>query len=362
MYLQRLLRVQKKIKELNLNGIFITHPLNINYLTGFSGVSITERETVLLVKQNEILYYVPLLYKKEGEVISQNIPNIHLVFTEERHYLLIEAAKLMNKGEKIGFESTNLRFNEYSLLKEYSNAEFIPTTSIIEDIRITKDQQEIANAQKAVDITDNTYDYLIKNVKKGMTEVFVGKMIKNKMEELGAEGMSFDPVVAFGADSALPHYRPTNKIIGEDDGILLIDMGAKYKGYMGDLTRVMYFGTPDQKYIDTYNLVLKSEEEAISKIKSGITCEEAWAIADNSLGDQSEFFIHGLGHGVGLDIHEDPYLRKGINIRIPDNCFVTIEPGLYYPNWGGVRIEDYCLITNEGVHVMSKATKEIIIL
>lgn len=177
------------------------------------------------------------------------------------------------------------------------------------------------------------------------------------MENLGADKPAFEPIVASGKSSSLPHYfTQDRKII---PGILLIDAGACYKGYNADLTRTFFLGNPDRSFKKKYNIILKVQQRVIDNIKPGLTEEEVWENTILYLEEESEYFTHGTGHGVGIDIHEEPYFRSGMKNRLAAGMVVTVEPGIYYPNWGGIRIEDLLLVTENGCTYLSKTNKEL---
>lgn len=239
----------------------------------------------------------------------------------------------------------------------------ISISDTIDQIRKVKDSGEIKLIQQAADIVDKTYEYILTVVKAGMSERKIKALLESKMLELGADGPSFDTIVASGHRGALPHGVASDKIIEKGDMITL-DFGAYYKGYCSDITRTFAIGEPDPKLKEIYNIVLSSQLKAINEIKPGMTVKEADALARDYIKSHGygKEFGHSLGHGIGLDIHEGPLLSKSSTGKLEKNNCVTIEPGIYIDGLGGVRIEDDILITENGCDVFTKCTKDLIIL
>lgn len=355
MYKDRFKKVWRKLQKEKLSGLIVTNPINIYYLTGFRGVSDVEREAIALVSKNGVTILLPKMYEETYRAIK--IPGIKVEILEERHYLFTVIGKSYKAGSRVGVEAENLRLSEYGQMKKSTKIKLVETVDIVEGIRVTKDKKELALIKKAVEITDKGFEKIKKEIKLGMTEKQVARRLEQIFEELGADGKSFDSIVASGAVSSLPHYMPQNKKIKK--GILLIDAGAKFKGYNGDFTRTFYIGKPDKKFIERYNLVLEAQARALKEITTGKTEEEIWKVSMDALGDQSKYFIHGLGHGIGLDVHESPYLRKDKKMKLLNGMAITVEPGVYYPGWGGIRIEDYIVIERGRCKVLSKYTKSV---
>lgn len=356
MFKNRITKLQSILKKEKLDSLFITNPTNIYYLSGFRSSVPTEREVTALLTKHKLHLFVPEMYRTEAEELEKN-SKVQLVIKNK----LFSTPTNFFEGD-VGFESTNIKFVEYDFLKENSKNKLVPTKNMIEELRVIKDTEEIKLIRKAVEITDKTFSVLTKKVRRGMTEKEVAKLIENTMESLGAEELSFPSIVASGKGSALPHYRTSNKKIGY--GPLLIDMGARYKGYCGDMTRVLYVGKPTKEFKEKYELVLKTEIASIEGTKPNVTEEELWKIAAEKLGGEPKNFInaHSLGHGIGLDPHEAPSIWKGMKRKLKPGMVITIEPAIYDQDWGGIRIEDYCLITDDGVEVLSTSTKDIISL
>jgi Xaa-Pro aminopeptidase len=342
------------LKQKGYSAIFLTDQTNIYYLTGFRGINPIERESTALVTQDEVHLFIPSMYKAQAENSIFGEVRIHVINSGIEFY---SKAKEIVKDQKTAFESRDIKYFEFEII---NLPNFHPEQNLVQQIRLIKDEKEIKNIKKAVEITDMAFDYFLKNFKTGMKENEVARMLRNFMEENGAEDMAFDPIVASGVGSASPHHATSEKVIG--DGALLIDMGARFQGYNGDLTRTVFVGEPDQKFINYYNLLNKIVDEVTVQIKSGVSVRDLWNILQDNLGSDIKYMLHSLGHGVGLEIHEQPSLNPHNPANLETNMIITIEPGIYIENWGGIRIEDYILVGEDNAEVLSRADRKLICL
>lgn len=244
---------------------------------------------------------------------------------------------------------------EYFLLSDFSFygkdiTKIIPFQSSI--LRIQKTAKELKNIQKACDIVCETMNWIQTVIEPGMTEIEVSNMVSAHMLDLGAEKNSFDPIVASGPNGAYPHHRPSNRVI-ENNEFVTIDMGCIYKGYCSDLTRTFPIGTPDQKLIDAYNVVLKSNETGIQSVKYKMNGNELDKICRDIISETEfkDYFVHSTGHGVGIEVHELPSVSTSYNKPLEHNSVITVEPGIYIPGLGGIRIEDMVLVDKNNNHI-----------
>ncbi len=251
---------------------------------------------------------------------------------------------------------------EYNNYKSF-NLEIKDCASILEKMRSVKSEEEILLIKTACDIAQKAYYLGISKVKEGITEIELKRIIEEKIVELGGDGESFDIIVAFGENGAVPHHVTGQTKLKKDTSIL-IDMGAIVKGYMSDLTRTAFFGKPSQKFVDCYNEVLKANELAESKIVSSMTTDQADAIAREHLKEKGlgEYFTHSLGHGLGLEIHEFPALSPRRKDELKENMVFTIEPGVYFDGEFGIRIEDTVVIKGGKVQRLFTDDKKLMIL
>ncbi len=351
---KRIEKIQDKLKDKNLGAILITNPSNIFYLTGLKGAG-EEREFLMVVSRNDLQIITSEIYKAD---VERKFPGNFII---PKKGFFAEATKIFKKYKKIGFERENLKYNEYEILKKnLKGKKFIPVSGLVEDFRKIKDKEEIKIIKKAAEITDKTFYSILKIIKPGLTEKFIQRKIIEIMENFGADGISFEPYVASGKGSAEPHYQASDKKLKNNE-ILLIDMGAKYKGYCSDFTRTIFIGKASQKFKNLYNIVLETQENAIKNCKVGYSTRKLHeeSVINFKKYKEDKYFTHCLGHGVGINIHESPGIGTKSTNKFENGMVFAIEPGLYHKNFGGIRIEDLCLIDGK-CKVLSKATKELI--
>jgi Xaa-Pro aminopeptidase len=357
----RLNKLKKELSKNSFEYLLISNPKNIYYLTGFRGATECEREAYLLVDESKGILFTSKLYKNEvGKLLKDK--RIYKSVITERGGFVQEFRNFIPKGSVVGVEANDLRLSEFAKLQKNNYFKLVKTASIVEKLRMIKGENEIKIIKKAVKITDDALMAMTNKFEIGISEKEIARQIRDKFEDAGADGLAFETIVASGENSALPHYLTSTKKV--KSGVLLIDLGAKYKGYCGDLTRTYHIGKPTRKFVETYKLVGDVLRKSIENVKPGVTGDYLWKIAVDALGAKSKNFLHGLGHGVGLDIHEAPYIRKGQKTELKPGMVITIEPGLYYPKWGGVRIEEYVLVTDNGCKVLSQSPrilKEVIL-
>ncbi|MGP1406292.1 M24 family metallopeptidase, partial [Filifactor alocis] len=228
-------------------------------------------------------------------------------------------------------------------------------------LRAVKDEEEIDNLRQAAAIADKGFLHVLDIVKPGMTEKELALELEFFMRKQGASGLSFTTIVASGIRSSMPHGVASDKVIEKND-MLTLDFGCMYNGYCSDMTRTFVVGTADERQKELYNIVLETQLKVLEAIKPGARCKEIDALSREIIGGYGygEFYGHGLGHGVGLEIHELPVLNGTSEFVLEENMVVTDEPGIYLPDFGGVRIEDTVLVTKDGYDLISRSTKEFI--
>lgn len=264
--------------------------------------------------------------------------------------------------DKVGFEDNYITYSNYTkLIRTFRIKEAVEANLLIDKMREIKDDNEIKNIEIACNITDECFLYLQDFIKIGMTEKQIAFEIYKFFIEHKAEGIAFDTIVASGKNSSKPHAIPTDKKIEFGD-IILIDFGAKYKGYCADMTRTIFVGKVTDIQKNIYKLVLDTQNRALNKMKSNADTKEISEYVKNEFSFNNFEFIHALGHGVGLDIHEKPFFSTRFNNKLRLNMVVTDEPGIYIPNEFGIRIEDTVLINNMEPRVLTKSNKNITII
>lgn len=343
----------KKLPFTNKNACLITDELTGKYLTGLSldeGYLILADEMTLLV---DARYYsaTKTAYQNTGVNVK-----LFTCFKDLKEFLQsLNVQTLYLDFSKI----TVKQFNEYKAFGfEIQDAE-----KYIIDARAVKSQTEIDNIVKACEIAEKAYHKAMKQVRLGMTEIELKQIIEQNIVNLGGQGASFETIVAFGKNGAVPHHKTCNDRLSENMPIL-VDMGAIFNGYMSDITRMAYFGTPTKKFLDCYSQVLLANQLAIEKIKLGTKTNQADAFARESLqkANLDKYFTHSLGHGIGIEVHEFPALSFRKEDELKENMVFTIEPGVYIDGEFGIRIEDTVLLTKSGVKRLFTDSKELLIL
>ncbi|WP_320939527.1 Xaa-Pro peptidase family protein [Lysinibacillus capsici] len=351
----KLQKLRKALQEQSIDGILITNGYNRRYMTGFTGTA-----GVAIVSQNDAVFITDFRYTEQA---AAQIQDFRIV---KHDATIIEeiATQVNNMGIKLlGFEKDTVSYGTYELYKSKIQADLVPISGLIEKIRLIKTEQEINIIKAACEIADHAFTHILGFIKPGKTELEVSNELEFFMRKQGATQSSFDTIVASGLRSALPHGVATNKVIEKGDFVTL-DFGALYNGYISDITRTVAVGKPSEKLVDMYNTVLASQLLALEKVGPGLTGIQADAIARDYLKEKGygEAFGHSLGHGIGLEVHEGPGLSMRSDTVLEPGMAVTIEPGVYLPGIGGVRIEDDILITETGNELLTHSSKELIIL
>jgi Xaa-Pro aminopeptidase len=262
---------------------------------------------------------------------------------------------------RVGFESHGLSIFNFKKLKKFcKHLKLIPVAHLIEDLRSIKDYSEASKLKKAINIADSAFTYVLNNAKVGMTEKELAWEMEKFMKENGAQNIAWSPfIVASGANSSMAHWGATDRRLKKND-MVLVDYGCVWEGYHSDITRVFFMGKPTSEQRKVYNLVLGAQRLGKSLVKSG----KVGATIDKKVREFLEkgnkhFYRHSLGHGIGLEVHELPRLSINSKNKLVAGNVVTVEPGIYIPGWGGVRIEDIVIVTKEGCNTLTKAPKNI---
>jgi Xaa-Pro aminopeptidase len=328
----------------------ITHLTNIRYLIGFTGTY----GFMLLGKKN--YFFTDFRYRGFAEELQRSKTRIPFKFIELNKDFEQTFKKLA--GRSLEFEADHLTIQELQgWKKRFKGISFKALKKTIEDRRLIKDAEEIKNLKKSQQINEETLKRLQKLFKPGVTELELAWQVKVIGHELGAEDISFEPIIAFGAHSATPHHQNSNTKLKAGD-VVLVDMGMKYKGYCSDMTRTFFTKKPTAEQEDVYFKVLTAQEDAIKALKAGVKCAKLDEISRKSMGaDAAAHFGHSLGHGIGLDVHEAPNLSSRSKDTLKENMIVTVEPGIYLPGRFGVRIEDMGRVTKTGYENFTKAEK-----
>ncbi|VTS79228.1 Xaa-Pro dipeptidase [Enterococcus hirae] len=351
----RVEKLRKKMQEENLDSFLITSPYNLRYLTNFTGTT-----GLAVITLEKAFFITDFRYTEQAAAQAQGfeiIKNVGPIFEEVADLVQKEGLR------ELGFEETTVSFLEYSVLEEIIDAQLIPISGMIEELREIKDEEEIAIIEKACSIADLAYDHILKMIQPGMTEIEVANQLDFYMRSLGASGVSFETIVASGLRSAMPHGVASKKIIEQGD-LITIDFGCYYEGYVSDMTRTFAIGDPGEQLKEIYQIVLEAQLAVLEVAKPGVTGKQLDAVARDYITKHGygKAFGHSTGHGIGLEIHEGPNVSVRAEKQFVPGNIITDEPGIYLPGIGGVRIEDDLLITSDGNRVLTHSPKELIIL
>jgi Xaa-Pro aminopeptidase len=353
-------RVLKGMEEQGLDGLFLMGEANIRYVSGFTG-----GDSYVLFTTKKRFFITDSRYTEQAE---QECFGFEIVEHRGNSPGLEETvARLCSEYhiKKIGFEQNFVTYEIYEKLSRAlkEKTDLVPTSGMVEEARLVKDEGEIALIRKAAEIADETFTYVLGLIKPGIKEKDIEIELEYQMKKNGASGTAFPTIVASGPRGSLPHALPSQRIIKQGDFITL-DFGAVYQGYCSDITRTVCVGEPNQKQKEIYHIVKKAQEKGLQSLRAGIMGKDADKLVRNVIekAGYGSYFGHGLGHGVGLEIHEEPFLNKRSEKVLTSGAVVTVEPGIYLPNWGGLRIEDTVLVTQKGCETLTHSPKELIVL
>ena len=339
----------KEIQSNGLDGLIASSSPNTTYLTQF-----TNPDSYVLVASKGLTYFTDSRYTEEAK---KKLEGIAILKQSNGSAFKMIAQRCAELGlKRIGFEERHLPFAEYKKIKEhlFAGAVLVPTHGIIEKLRLIKRADEIAKIRRALEITALAIEFVRDFIRPGVRELEVAAELERFIRYQGAIGSAFDIIVASGANSCHPHHLPTSRRIAKDDMVLL-DIGVDYMGYKSDLTRVFFLGKINSLARRIYDLVLKAQEKAIKKIKPGVTAGLIDASSRKYIAAKGygNYFVHSLGHGVGINIHEDPNISVKNDLVLREGMVFTVEPAIYLPGKFGIRIEDMVLVTKKGCEVLS---------
>lgn len=345
--------LRNQLLSSNLQGMIVTNPINIKYLTNI------QAEGILLVTRKENIFIT------DGRYI-EDVHNTLTLFDE----IVVYDIKGLSKEdfenffmfcENVGFEENYVTYAKYKeYMHKYKINSLVETENMIEKQRMVKDEEEIENIKKACRVTDECFEHIVDYIRPGMTEKQIAREIDYYYYK-HSEGLSFDTIVASGENSSKPHAVPTDRRIQNVD-IITIDMGCKINGYCSDMTRTIFVGEVPEYIKPVYDLVLKNQEQALQDMKDNANTKQISKMVDNDFRLNNYDLIHALGHGVGLEVHEEPILSINSEHTLKENMVVTDEPGIYIAGQFGIRIEDTVLITKSGCESLTKSPKRYIII
>ncbi|TDF99223.1 M24 family metallopeptidase [Paenibacillus piri] len=356
MHQARLDRLRVVMEQQGLQALLITNGVNRQYMTGFTGSSgyvlVTAAKAYLLT---DFRYMTQAPQQAAAYEVVEHAPKA----METVRDLLVKLGIA-----KIGFEQTDLTYGAYlSTAETLKGIELAATGGLVEQLRLVKDVSELAVMREAAELADRTFTHILPFLKPGAKESEIALEIEFFMRKNGAASTSFETIVASGERSALPHGKASERILQTNEFVKM-DYGAYYKSYCSDITRTVVLGKPTDKHREIYSIVLEAQMTALERIKPGMTGQQADAVARDVIKryGYGGFFGHGTGHGLGMEIHEAPRLSTQGDVVLMPGMTVTVEPGIYLPGFGGVRIEDDIVITETGNERLTHASKDLIVL
>ncbi len=351
----RIKRLQNTLVRENLDLLLVTSLPHVRYLSGYSGTN-----GLILLSARSCLFLTDFRYKEQAK---QQVKSMKVMVVQRDLFSsLATLPQLKGKSIKLGFESDHLSCKVYRNLRSLlPDCLLVPTEKLIESLTEKKDKTEVANIKKAVRITDRVFSEILHFIKPGVRELDIAAEMEHRMKRYGSSAPRFETIVASGKRSALPHGVASGKRIGRNEFVTM-DFGAVSDGYTADLTRTVVVGKANKKQKEVYDIVLRAQRRAISKARSHIKACDLDRTARDVIkrAGYGKYFGHGLGHGIGLLVHENPAVNPTNQQLLEPGMVVTIEPGVYLPNWGGVRIEDDVLITQRGCTVLNASEKSLI--
>lgn len=354
MYKDRLIRLREYLREQGLNGVVVSKLENLHYFSGFTG-----DDSMLVIGMNTAQLVTDFRYVEQA---AREAPDFQ-VKKQEKGLLKRVAEVIHEYGlSRVGFEGSSLCYDWHrKIAGQLHDVDFTHSVSL-DSLRQVKSQEELACIRRAMEIGDEAFEYILTYIRPGISELDVAAALENCMRQKGSQRPSFDTIVASGKRGSLPHGTATEKLINVGEFVTM-DYGAVYKGYHSDMTRTVCMGRADEKQRHVYSTVLKAQELGVSLVQPGASGKEVDRLVRQQIAEAGygRYFGHGLGHSVGLEIHEEPRLSPSSTCEaLAENMLVTVEPGIYIPDWGGVRIEDTVAVREGGCEILTHSPKELI--
>ncbi len=346
----------KQLKPVGADALLVTSPVNVRYLTGFTG-----EDSFLLVGKSATVLISDSRFETQ---IPEECPGLDAHIRPRTKTMSEAVAEVVGRAKphKLAFESGTTSYAQWqALAQSLKSLDLVPQADLVETLRLVKDEEELADIRAAILQAERGFQLMKASLEAQMTEQQAANELERAMRHFGAKQAAFDTIIAVGPRAALPHARPTLGRIGESD-FLLVDWGAKtVGGYHSDLTRMIVTGTISPKLEKLYRVVLQAQHRAIEAIRPGVLAAAVDAAARDVIAEAGfgKNFGHGLGHGIGLEIHEGPRVSQNSKTELKPGMIVTVEPGIYLPGWGGIRIEDDVLVTRTGHEVLSSLSREL---
>lgn len=352
---RRLSALAEGLSEAHLDGLLVTSPANVRYLSGFSGSS-----ALLFVSQRDTLLITDFRYQTQAAEEAGGVARI-VIEPQSLWTGLWQQLGQLPSLAVAGFESAHLVHRDFQrLLEAGARYQWRPTLDLVETLRERKDAGELADIAAAVAAAEQALSRTLTKVRAGLTEMEVAGVLEAELRAAGSDGFPFPSIVASGPNAALPHARPTERRLQAGE-FLLLDFGARVRGYCSDITRTFVVGRASDEQREFYEVVRLANARAVDAVRPGMTGRDADNVARGYIEDRGfgELFGHSLGHGIGLEVHEAPRLARTAEGLLVEGAVVTVEPGIYRPGWGGVRIEDDVHLSGEGAQVLTRFPREL---
>jgi Xaa-Pro aminopeptidase len=349
----RLDRLRHRMTDAGVDAFLIASRPNVRYLSGFSGSS-----GALLVRESDAILFTDSRYtiQADDEVSGVQVETV-------TGAPLSAAVRKTDPHETLGFESAHLSVAEHQSLSTSARCKSLaPVLGLVEAVRVIKEAVEIEKIKKSIDLNSMAFEAGVSALGTGCSELEVAAIIEHAMKSGGASSPSFESIVASGPRGALPHARPTVRVAGAGEAVV-VDIGAMLDGYASDMTRTVFMNNPGGHGLQIYQAVAAAVQAAEDQVRSGVPASTVDAAARKTLKDRGfadNAFRHGTGHGVGLEVHEAPRISPERDDRLESGMVLTIEPGIYEEGWGGVRIEDVVVVEETGCRILTSTTKEML--
>jgi Xaa-Pro aminopeptidase len=343
--------------ELKIDALLVSAPPNVRYLSGFTG----DNGLLLVTPESLTLFTDPRYTIQAAEECTCEVKIVAKTPLDQAALQTVRRKRM----KRVGFEAARMLFEVHQRIVKSlpRGVTLTPIGPVVDRMRMVKSDDEIARIRLSVITNSEAFEKAVRSIRPGARESAIAAELEYQMRRLGAEKAAFETIVAFGSRSALPHAQPTARKLGNDE-LLLIDMGACQDGYMSDMTRVLFLGKPSRRVRSMYNAVLKAQLAAIDAVRPGVTAAHVDRAARRVLEIEGlgKEFVHSTGHGLGLEIHEGPRLGRRDKTKLQAGMAITIEPGAYIRDFGGIRIEDTVLVTQNGCEVLTPTSKELRLL
>lgn len=345
--------LRNQLNSLKLEGMIVSNPVNVRYLTGLS------EEGFLIIAPKENIFVTDSRYI---ESVNRNLTiSDEIIAYDAKNLNKYDYESIFMTNDNVGFEESYVTYEKYKNYLHTYQVNLVETEGLIENARVVKDEEEIESIQKACEITDKAFEYIIRNISENMTEKDVAFEIEKFMIQNGADDLAFDLIVAFGENTSMPHAVPTDRKIKIGD-IIQFDIGCKYKGYCSDFSRVVFVEEVKEEYKEAYEFVLDQQQKIRTLLKDGVNIKPILKDRETEFRLKNYDILHAFGHGVGLDIHERPILRSKQDYILKENSIIAIEPGVYKAGKFGIRIEDTFLVQKNGCKSITNSKKDYTVI